>query len=140
MDKYTKLIIAAIILFLISVSLMIYFGLYYEPVKDDNAQLSPETNETNKSVVKKNIIEDKGSNGFEVEVPGTDNSKKEDNETNKSGYWVQQLPDSGSRTYSITPLVVYDKLGSNKRTLLFAVLLLAMIIYITVKLRRKTKP
>jgi hypothetical protein len=143
MDKYTKWIIAAIILYIIGVSLMVYFAFFYGS-SNDTTRLSPGENNTNDTIAS-TIIDDKTPKGFEIEPPETekkDNIEKPgelpgkvDNDTNKSGYWIQQLPSSG--TYSITPLVIYDKLEKGRGVLLFVGLLLVIVVYVIVKIAKR---
>ena len=130
MDKYIKWVIFLIILLAISVFLIVHFGVYY---RFGDAGLSPSENNINNTNVSKGlIIDDRGSKDFEI----PSNSSPAENNTNKSGYWIQDLPDLGGAS-TITPLIIYDELTRTKNILATAVIIIGVVVYIAFKIRRK---
>ena len=131
MDKYFKWIIFFVILLVVTAGLTVYFSFYYNPdvglsPSEDNTQANNSSNDSGGLT-----IDERGSKDFERPA----NSSPAGNNTNKSGYWIQHLPDSGGGTYSITPLIVYDKLAKTKNWMVILVIVLGVIIYIVFKIR-----
>jgi len=137
MDKYLKWIIFLIILLAVTVGLTVYFSFFYNP---GDVGLSPiENNLNNTNASNGLIIDDREPEGFERNLPGENKGDKIEgnaSKENKSGYWIQELPDSGG-ALTITPLIIYDKLTKTKNILVTIVLVLGIVIYITFKIRKK---
>ena len=130
MDKYLKLVIFLISLLAVTVGLIVYFSFFYS--FGDVGLNPPEKNLNNTNASKGLIIDDRGSKDFE----SSSNSSSVENNTNKSGYWIQELPDSGG-ALTITPLIIYDKLAKTKNWMVIIIIVLGIIIYTAFKIRKK---
>ncbi len=133
MDKYFKWIIFLVILLVVTVGLTVYFSFFYNP---RNVGLSPAGNNSNINNSSNDsnglTIDERGSKDFEKPF----NSSPAGNNTNRSGYWIQELPDSGG-ALTITPLIIYDKLTKTKNWMVIIVIALGIVIYTVFKIRKK---
>lgn len=129
MDRNSKWIFFLIVVLVVTLSLIVYLAFYSE----SDVELSPALEEESSTEEGSLIIDERGGNfGIEPE------EEKENNQTNSS-YWIQDLPDGGG-AMTITPLIIYDKLGKSKGVAWSVLIVIVMVLYIAYRVKgtRKT--